>query len=89
MRLCRGHHREVHRSGDQAAWWANVAIDPTGSARSLWLRSHPLPAAKMGTEVAGSAPAPTVAADTTGGSLGQSTGQRSANNETRPRLDHY
>ena len=19
--LCRGHHREVHRSGDEAAWW--------------------------------------------------------------------
>jgi hypothetical protein len=23
--LCRGHHREVHRSGDEAAWWEKAA----------------------------------------------------------------
>ena len=40
--LCRGHHREVHRSGDEAAWWKNLGIDPTVTARSLWLKSHPL-----------------------------------------------
>ena len=27
--LCRGHHREVHRCGDEAAWWRKVGIDPT------------------------------------------------------------
>jgi len=42
--LCRGHHREAHRSGDEAAWWENIGIDPTVTARSLWLKSHPLPA---------------------------------------------
>jgi hypothetical protein len=41
--LCRGHHREVHRSGDEAAWWKNAAIDPTTIARALWLETHPLP----------------------------------------------
>jgi ERF superfamily protein len=41
--LCRGHHREVHRSGDEPAWWSKTAIDPTAAARMLWLRSHPLP----------------------------------------------
>ena len=41
--LCRGHHREVHRCGDETAWWNNMGIDPTGSARALWLKSHPLP----------------------------------------------
>jgi hypothetical protein len=40
--LCRGHHREVHRCGDEAAWWRNASIDPTTAARSLWLESHPL-----------------------------------------------
>jgi ERF superfamily len=40
--LCRGHHREAHRSGDEAAWWRNLGIDPTVTARSLWLKSHPL-----------------------------------------------
>jgi hypothetical protein len=40
--LCRGHHREVHRYGDEAVWWRNAGIDPTIAARSLWLESHPL-----------------------------------------------
>ena len=42
--LCRGHHREVHRSGDEAEWWSGKGIDPNVAARSLWLKSHPLPA---------------------------------------------
>ena len=41
--LCRGHHREVHRFGDEAAWWRNVGVDPMISARALWLASHPIP----------------------------------------------
>jgi len=43
--LCRGHHREVHRCGDEAAWWNKVGIDPTETARTLWLKTHPLPSA--------------------------------------------
>ena len=41
--LCRGHHREVHRSGDEAAWWKCAGVDPTFTARALWLETHPLP----------------------------------------------
>jgi hypothetical protein len=41
--LCRGHHREVHRCGDEAAWWKKAGIDPTVNARALWLKTHPLP----------------------------------------------
>jgi hypothetical protein len=50
--LCRGHHRELHRCGDEAAWWNKAGIDPTGTARVLWLETHPLPTAsdKMGTD---------------------------------------
>jgi len=40
--LCRGHHREVHRSGDEATWWEKAGIDPTVNARALWLQTHPL-----------------------------------------------
>jgi hypothetical protein len=40
--LCRGHHREVHRCGDEAAWWRNAGVDPTVTARTLWLETHPL-----------------------------------------------
>ena len=39
--LCRGHHREVHRCGDEAAWWRNAGIDPMVAARALWLEAHP------------------------------------------------
>jgi hypothetical protein len=41
--LCRGHHREIHRCGDEAAWWKKVGVDPIVPARALWLESHPLP----------------------------------------------
>jgi ERF superfamily len=41
--LCRGHHREVHRCGDEAIWWQKIGIDPTSAARVLWLKTHPLP----------------------------------------------
>jgi hypothetical protein len=37
-----GHHREAHRSGDEAAWWKKVGVDPTTAARALWLETHPL-----------------------------------------------
>jgi ERF superfamily len=40
--LCRGHHREVHRCGDEAAWWAKVGVDPVGVANALWRETHPL-----------------------------------------------
>jgi hypothetical protein len=42
--LCRGHHREVHRCGDEAVWWQKTGIDPTAAASALWLATHPLPA---------------------------------------------
>src|SRR3984957_19475742 len=38
--LCRGHHREVHRCGDEAAWWCNVGVKPMDAARTLWLETH-------------------------------------------------
>ena len=41
--LCRGHHREVHRCGDERTWWKKIAIDPSAAARGLWLKTHPLP----------------------------------------------
>ena len=34
--LCRKHHREVHHSGNEAAWWHDMGIDPIEIARELW-----------------------------------------------------
>ena len=40
--LCRGHHREVHRCGDEAGWWKRAGLDPMVAARALWLKTRPL-----------------------------------------------
>jgi ERF superfamily len=34
--LCRMHHREVHRAGDERAWWKAAGIDPLKIAHKLW-----------------------------------------------------
>jgi hypothetical protein len=34
--LCRVHHREMHRSANERAWWKQYAIDPIKVARKLW-----------------------------------------------------
>jgi hypothetical protein len=34
--LCRLHHRELHRTGDEAAWWRANKIDPIPLALKLW-----------------------------------------------------
>jgi hypothetical protein len=44
--LCRGHHGEIHRCGDEAAWWGKTGIDAAAAARMLWLKTHPLPSAR-------------------------------------------
>jgi hypothetical protein len=45
--LCRGHHREIHQCGDEAAWWRSAGFDPTVTARALWLETHPLPTSRV------------------------------------------
>jgi hypothetical protein len=49
--LCRGHHRETHRCGDEAAWWKNAGVDPTIIARALWLETHPVRAIQHPSDV--------------------------------------
>jgi hypothetical protein len=38
--LCRGHHRAVHHSRDERAWWRQAGIDPIKIARKLWKKTH-------------------------------------------------
>jgi hypothetical protein len=33
--LCRTHHREARRAGNERAWWEQVGIDPVKVAREL------------------------------------------------------
>ena len=38
--ICRLHHRELHRRGNERIWWQNQGIDPLAIAASLWGRTH-------------------------------------------------
>jgi hypothetical protein len=44
--LCRGHHRELHRHGNESAWWQKIGIDPFPVARAMWLQTRPLKSEK-------------------------------------------
>jgi hypothetical protein len=36
--LCRGHHRELHQTGNELAWWKARNIDALQIAKELWER---------------------------------------------------
>ena len=38
--LCRVHHRDNHRFGDERAWWSRLAIDPIEISQRLWAISR-------------------------------------------------
>jgi hypothetical protein len=38
--VCRLHHRELHRRGNERAWWGTQGIDPLPIAAALWERTH-------------------------------------------------
>ncbi len=82
--LCRGHHREAHRCGDEAAWWKNAGVDPTITARALWLGTHPLPRTrdKMGSESA----SPSVPVGTDGENPKRDGSLRYPNDKTNPNI---
>jgi ERF superfamily len=38
--VCRVHHRELHRHGNEAAWWRSIKIEPLPVAHRLWQHSR-------------------------------------------------
>jgi hypothetical protein len=38
--ICRLHHRELHRRGDERAWWQSQRIDPLPAAATFWETTH-------------------------------------------------
>jgi ERF superfamily len=34
--LCRDHHQQLHRHGNELAWWANLQVAPIEVAKDLW-----------------------------------------------------
>ena len=43
--ICRLHHRELHRRGNERAWWQSQGLDPLAAAAILWARTHVVAAA--------------------------------------------
>jgi len=81
--LCRGHHREVHRTDDEAAWWRKAGIDPMLRARALWLKTHPLPTTDK-TDVNGATPSATVGSDLRIAKPDRPVRRRGSNYKTKP-----
>jgi hypothetical protein len=48
--VCRAHHRELHRHGDEASWWQSISLDPLPIARRLWQREPDVDTARRGVE---------------------------------------
>ena len=48
--LCRLHHRELHRGGDERAWWRRYGIEPLGIASALWKKTHAVAIGKNGAD---------------------------------------
>jgi hypothetical protein len=82
--LCRGHHREVHRCGDEAGWWKKAGIDPTITARALWLEIHPLPTVSDKTGIEGVTSLAAVGTDQRSGTPDRPTGKRGQKYKTKP-----
>ena len=49
--LCRLHHDEAHRHGDETKWWKSLRIDAVAVALDLWRRSHGLSLAAIETGI--------------------------------------
>jgi hypothetical protein len=53
--LCRDHHQDLHRHGNEKAWWTNLQVDPLPIANELWQASaiHPAQGATVAPAAAG------------------------------------
>ncbi len=38
--LCRGHHRQLHQTGNEVAWWENLKVNAPEIAKGLWEESR-------------------------------------------------
>jgi hypothetical protein len=82
--LCRGHHREVHRCGDEAAWWQKIGMDPAAAARALWLKTHPLPDRPKIASTEGVLAEPAADPALSSADAGRSPAARGTDDETNP-----
>ena len=48
--VCRFHHRELHRRGNERAWWQRYGIAPLDVAAALWEKTHAVETATNGAD---------------------------------------
>jgi hypothetical protein len=82
--LCRGHHRDAHRCGDEAAWWKSAGVDPTITARALWLETHPLPTIQATEDIDGPSSQASVGTDQRTSKADLPVGKGGPNRKTNP-----
>ena len=78
--VCRIHHRDLHKRGNERSWWEGQRVDPLPIAASLWLASH---ADSSVTEIAGNSGKAT---KLNGKHLTRGSVARHQNNDTKPIL---
>jgi hypothetical protein len=54
--LCRLHHRELHRSGNEPLWWKTARMDPLPIAREFWEATRPKATPRPASRASGPAP---------------------------------
>jgi ERF superfamily protein len=83
--VCRLHHRELHRRGNERAWWESHAIDPLIIAATLWDRTHAVVPAETKTTGDGDQSV-SATADLNGRPFGNAAGVAPGlqNDETKP-----
>jgi ERF superfamily len=86
--ICRLHHRELHRRGNERAWWESHATDPLITAAILWGRTHTVTPAEPNLPGDEDQSASADASDLNGRHFGNVAGvaPRLQNNETKPIL---
>ncbi len=45
--ICRLHHRELHKRGDERSWWQQHGIEPLKVAAGLWAKTHTFESARV------------------------------------------
>jgi hypothetical protein len=82
--LCRGHHRELHRAGNEASWWATTGVDAIGMARKLWTETHPVRTSSGATDADAATPDAAVTAAKTRSKRVRQTPAATTDDETKP-----
>ncbi len=62
--LCRTHHNDLHRNGNEMAWWADLHVSPIEIAKHLW-QSSPVHGANAGNGLEPTGPKATAATKVT------------------------